>query len=75
MLSSSEGTQRRLAYLAPRLSPAGKQMFLKFGFVVASADGPIKPQEQAALTLVMRVLNVTQRDVQTAVQSLQQPVA
>jgi uncharacterized membrane protein YebE (DUF533 family) len=75
MPSSSEETQRRLAYVAPRLSPAGKQMFLKFGIVVAAADGPINSQEQATLTLLMRALNVTQRDVQTAVQSLQQPVA
>jgi tellurite resistance protein len=73
--SNGEEAQRRLTALAPRLSPVGKQMFLRCGIMIAVADGPINPQEQAALTLLSSLLKMTQLDVRTVVQSLQQPVA
>jgi tellurite resistance protein len=73
--SNGDEAQRRLTALAPRLSPVGKQMFLRCGIMIAVADGPINPQEQAALTLLSSLLKMTRGDVQTVVQSLRQPVA
>jgi tellurite resistance protein len=66
-------THALLAKLRPLLQSEAKQLFVRFGFVVAAADGPINAQEQEAIGFVAQVLQMTASEIRAAVQSMMQP--